>query len=259
MNTPESLNSMVSELIRRGLPAEYANRAVGELADHKCDLAEKLRDSGWYGPQAEEEASRRLGDSRMLVKKTVREYRRRHWCARWPLLSFLLGPVALLVGVSFAINMSAFVIVWPLHLLGVLTGYADGIISPAERFQIYALQAIHLFIAPTIVMVILSWRARRAALNYAWVSLSATTLSLMLITIRCGIPDPIPTMFTTDGKTLPADRFLWLMSLPHSWSELATWINWTHVQALVPFVIFAVVAIRGAQLSRRHSLLLQGC
>jgi hypothetical protein len=174
-------------------------------------------------------------------------------------LSFLLGPIPLMIGVSFAINMAAFCIVGPLHLLGYLSGYADGIISPAERVQIYALQAIHLFIAPTIAMMFLSWRARRAALPFAWSAVSASTIFLLLVTIRCGIPDPIPTMFTSDGKTLPADRYLWVMSVPHSWSELASFVSWTHVQALVPLLILAAVAIRTAQLSRRNMTCLQNC
>jgi hypothetical protein len=259
MNTPEALNEMVSDLIRRGLPADYAERAAAEFADHYRDLVEELRTTGWSESQADGEASRRLGDTRALVKKTVREYQRRYWCARWPLLSFLLGPIPLLIGVSFAINMVAMCIVGPLHLLGVDTGYADGIISPAERFQIYALQAIHLFIAPAVAMLILSWRARRAALSFAWMAVSASTLFLLLATIRCGIPDPIPTMFDSDGTTLPADRYLWIMSVPHSWSELASFATWTHLQALVPFLILATVAIRAAQLSRRNMTQLQGC
>jgi hypothetical protein len=259
MNTPEALNRMVSDLIRRGLPIEYAARAAAELADHHRDLVEELRPTGWSESQMNDEASRRLGDSRALIKKTVKEYQRRYWCARWPLLSFLLGPIPLVIGVSFAINMAAFCIVGPLHLLGYVSGYADGIISPAERFQIYVLQAIHLFIAPTIAMLFLSWRARRAALPFLWIAISASTLFLMLVTIRCGIPDPIPTMFASDGKTVPADRYLWVMSVPHSWSELASFITWTHVQALVPFLILAGVAIHAAQLSRRNMNQLQLC
>jgi hypothetical protein len=259
MNTLEAHNAIVRDLVRRGLPAEYAERTTCEFVDHHRDLCEELRAAGWSESHAQAEASRRLGDARALINKTVREYQRRYWCARWPLLSFLLGPTLLLIGVSFAINMATLCIVWPLHKLGVVSGCADGIISPAERFQIYTLQAIHLFIAPATTMLILSWRARRAALSFGWIAVSASTLFLLLITIRCGIPDPIPTMFTTDGKTLPADRFLWLMSLPHSWSELVSWVNWTHVQALVPFLILVAVAIRGAQLSRRTMTQLQSC
>ena len=93
MNTPESLNGMVSDLIRRGLPADYATRAAAEFSDHHRDLVEELQASGLSESQATTEASHRLGDSRTLVKKTVREYQRRFWCGRWPLLMFLFGPI----------------------------------------------------------------------------------------------------------------------------------------------------------------------
>jgi hypothetical protein len=259
MNTPQLLNEVASELIGRGLPADYAARAAAELADHHGDLMHELQATGSSESQAATEAARRLGDTRALVKKTVREYQRRYWCARWPLLSFLFGPFALLIGTSLAINLFALCIVGPLHWLGIASWNADGILSPGERFQIYVLQAIHLFIAPAIVMLILSWRARRAAISGIWVALSASLLTLLLVTIRCGIPHPIPTMFNLDGTTLPADRYLWTMSLPGSWSELATWVSWTHAQCLVPFLVVAAMTIRSGQLSRRNSRLFASC
>ena len=83
MNKPESLSGMVSELIRRGLPAAYAERAVAELVDHRQDLLEELKATGISESQADTETVERLGSPRMLVKKTVREYQRRYWCGRW--------------------------------------------------------------------------------------------------------------------------------------------------------------------------------
>ena len=59
---------------------------------------------------ASTEAVRRLGDSRTLVKKTVREYQRRFWCGRWPLLTFLLGPIVFAVLSFVAIVLLAYCI-----------------------------------------------------------------------------------------------------------------------------------------------------
>src|SRR5690242_13501922 len=38
MNTPEALNHLVVQLVRRGLPVDYAERAVAEFDDHHRDL-----------------------------------------------------------------------------------------------------------------------------------------------------------------------------------------------------------------------------
>ena len=92
-STHEPLEAMVADLIRHGLPADYARRAAAELADHHRDLVEELQASGWTDEHAQSEASRRLGEPHELAKKTVREYQRRYWCGRWPLLTFFLGPI----------------------------------------------------------------------------------------------------------------------------------------------------------------------
>jgi hypothetical protein len=46
MNTPESLNGLHTKLISMGLPAEYAQRAATEIADHYCDLVTELEATG---------------------------------------------------------------------------------------------------------------------------------------------------------------------------------------------------------------------
>src|SRR5262245_40244470 len=101
MNTPESLNGMISELVRRGLPSAYAQRSVAEFADHYRDLVEELQAAGCSEADACAEASRRLGDSHTLIRKTVHAYRRRSWLARWPLVTFLLAPIPALIATWF--------------------------------------------------------------------------------------------------------------------------------------------------------------
>ena len=99
MNTQELHDGFQTELVRRGLPADYASGAAAELADHHRDVVEELRATGLDDSAAETEAAQRLGDRRLLVKKAVREFQRRHWCGRWPLLTFFIGPVVLLIAV----------------------------------------------------------------------------------------------------------------------------------------------------------------
>ena len=143
MNTPDALNELYAQLVRRGLPAEYARRAAAELVDHLRDLLDELQAVGMSESQAAAEASHRLGDSRTLVKKTVREYQRRYWCGRWPLITFLLGPIPVLVFTWVVFCFVAFCLLWPLDKLGLdkigLVGpyKPDGVIPGASGWRIW--------------------------------------------------------------------------------------------------------------------------
>ncbi|MGD9637418.1 MAG: hypothetical protein AB7U97_29370, partial [Pirellulales bacterium] len=72
--TPVVPEKFATELIRRGLPIDYAQRAAQELAEHRCDVISELELGGMESTTAAQEAARRLGDDRLLVKKTVREF-----------------------------------------------------------------------------------------------------------------------------------------------------------------------------------------
>lgn len=89
-----SETTLYSELIRRGLPADYAQRTADELDDHRADLLADLRREKASDPEAT--VNERLGETRKLAKKIAGDYRRRTWLGRWPLLSFLLAPPLLL-------------------------------------------------------------------------------------------------------------------------------------------------------------------
>ena len=53
------------------------------------------------------------------MKKTVREYQRRYWCGRWPLITFLLGPIPLLLlAVAGDRRWLSFCDCWPLEQAG---------------------------------------------------------------------------------------------------------------------------------------------
>ena len=91
-----------AELVRRGLPAEYARRTADELADHRADLLADLKGDG----DAEATVRQRLGETRRLARQIAIAYRQRSWFGRWPLVpSHFLAPLAfatLWLAVSFA-------------------------------------------------------------------------------------------------------------------------------------------------------------
>lgn len=87
--------TLYAELIRRGLPTDYARRTAEELDDHRADLLADLRAQHAEHPEAI--ANERLGESRALAKRIASDYQRRSWFGRWPLISFLLLPPVLLI------------------------------------------------------------------------------------------------------------------------------------------------------------------
>jgi len=268
MNTPESLNAFVCELIRRGLPTGYSERATYELADHHRDLVEELQATGLSEVQASFEASRRLGDSKTLVKKTVREYQRRHWCGRWPLITFLFSPIPLLFLVWVVGYFAILCIGWPLEKLGVLKQTApDGIVTFGEWLLCRLAFVFICLVAPSVAMFALARLAKRAALPRSWLVLSAGVLGLWIGMVRCQLNDSTThPAYRMDGQPIPADQSLIMFGCPlFAQNILAAWKWYTRdtqqiCQVLLPMVIVAIFTLRAKQLSRRsQQLILDGC
>jgi hypothetical protein len=266
MNTPESLNGIVSDLVRRGLPVDYAERAAAELADHHRDLADELRHTGWNESEALTEASRRLGDSRTFVKKTVREYQHRYWCARWPLITFLLGPIPILFLTYVAFVLVLYIVFTPLEKLGVFRQYPpDGTLTMGEWLLNLLAIALIGFIGPAITMLMLARLAKRAALNWKWLVLSACLLGLTVGMMRCGFRE-VRLNPTMDGKPVLADQPLITFGVPlfaPSWREAWNWYTYDLqqiCQILLPLAIVSAVTLRARQQSLYSAqLIADGC
>ena len=257
MNTSKSapLENIAADLVRRGLPIEYAERSAAELADHYGDLVVELRATGLSESQATTEATRRLGDARTLVKKTVREYQHRFWCGRWPLLTFLLGPIPLLVVAWVVIILVAFCISWPLQQMGfTVNPITDGVVSPLEYAVTYVAHALFLFLAPAVALMALARLAKKAAMGSGWVCLSASILALLAGSFVLHFAYAI-------RPDMPADQPLLMIGLP----MLDSWRWYTRnpvlvAQSLFPLGIAAVLLLRQKQLSlRAQQLVLDDC
>jgi hypothetical protein len=267
MNTPESLNGIVSDLVRRGLPVEYAQRAATELADHHRDLVEELQGTGLDEKQASTEASRRLGDSRALVKKTVREYQRRYWCARWPLLTFLLGPIPILILTYVAFMLALYMVLTPLEKLGLFRQTApDGIITTAEWLLTLLAIALVGFAGPAVTMFVLARLAKRAALHWKWLVVSACLLGLTVGMVRCGFHEARLQPRTMDGNPVLADQGIMTIGVPilaPTWREAWNWYTYDLqqiCQVLLPLAVVAAICLRAKQLSLHSArLIADGC
>jgi hypothetical protein len=264
MNTPESLNGMVSDLIRRGLPVEYAERAAAEFADHHRDLLEELRATGWSESQAATEASRRLGDSRKLVKKTVREYQRRYWCARWPLITFFLAPIPILLLSWIATTFAIFCIVWPLEKIGILpTVYDSGTLSVGQYLVMRLWFALLGFAAPAVTMFAMLRLAKRAALDWKWVVVSAGVLGLAIGMLRCQFHPASLEFVSVFNKFQRFDHPTIGLGIPFysypTWFHAWRWYTFDLqqiCQVLLPTGVAAVMTWRAKQMSQRASLMI---
>jgi hypothetical protein len=261
MNTQEVRDDLFDQLVRRGLRVEYARRASEEIADHHGDLIEELCHSGLSESDATTEATRRLGDTRTLIKKTVREYQRRYWCGRWPLVTFLFGPIVLLFGAWLAtILVAGLCILLPMYLMGFdINPPHDGVISVGEYAMNYVYIAWNLFAVPTLVMYGLARLASRAALGPGWICLGATVLAMFVGLWVCDFPGDIRTV----DRVTPADEFMVVIGLPMAESWQATWRWYTrdfvHIcQFLLPLGIAGLMTLRMKQLSQRAAGLVAG-
>jgi hypothetical protein len=254
-------------LVRRGLPVDYAERAAAEFEDHHGDLANELSESSGDENEIVAEATRLLGDCRTLIKKTVREYQRRSWCGRWPLTTFLIGPIPLLLAAWTATILVAGGAVWLLHQAGFVGDFhEDGIVSAQEWWLDRAVAVWFLLAVPAIVVLILARLARRAALGWPWIATAAMVLALFVGLIKTGFPDPTLQPRRHDGGAVAADARLLTVGVPllapsaTNASALvdAMW-NWymrdpqQAGQSLLPILVAAGVGLRAAQLSRQAS------
>lgn len=213
--TPAALENFAAELVRRGLPIEYAQHVAAELDDHRHDLFVELRASGLDEFAATAESARRLGGSQCLIKRTVKEYRRRHWCGRWPIVAFLLGPVPAVIAAWIATGLAVLCVLWPLAWLGFVSDFEpDGIVTTGEWIVDRMIQAWFLLAVPALVMFGFARLARRAALGWPWILATASVLALSVGLVKSGFPNPALQQRRADGGPLRADSRLLTLGLP---------------------------------------------
>lgn len=171
--------NFAAELVRRGLPVEYAERAAAECADHYRDLVDELLASGLDESAAQAQARARLGDARALVRKMARDYQRRYWCGRWPLLSFSLTPLPLATG---AWIVAGFFSVQTYECVGGI-GQWFGMSAPAPAtiatIKLILLGGSTAVLAPLLLTLLFCRLARRAGCDRRWALLSVAQIAFL--------------------------------------------------------------------------------
>jgi hypothetical protein len=150
-----------------------------------------------------------------LSKKTAREYQRRHWCGRWPLVAFVLTPVPAVLSAWLATGIMLLLILWPLARLGFVGDLEpDGIVTTSEWVVDRMFQGWFLLAVPALVMFGFARLARRAALGWPWMLVAASVLALSVGLVKSGFPNPSLKPALAAGGQLPADSRLLTLGLP---------------------------------------------
>jgi hypothetical protein len=259
MKTQELHENLAAGLAQRGLPLEYAERTAAELSDHHRDLvAELTTTAGMDEPAAQAEASSRLGDQKTLIKKSVREYQRRHWCGRWPLLTVLIGPIALLAVVWVGSGLLCYYI-GELFDQGTRTPL---ITTTAQYVAGMAGKVWFVFLTPAAVVYFLARRASSAALSWRWTVLTACILGMIVGSMKCGLVDtrlqPNPMTDMETGQPIEGNVFVVAVPMPQLYSSFKTLFTWYSsdisliCQLLLPLVVAGIFLWRTQLLAQRN-------
>ena len=254
MSQHESLEAIVVELVRRGLPADYAERTASEFVDHHRDLRDELLANGRSEPEAQTEASQRLGDPSAVINKTVRAYRRRYWCARQPLITFLLAPIPVLFATWFVLaNLLWLTVVIATRLGLTSTTDAQAAFTGLPVAIKYVCIVAAFLIVPAAIVYALGKLARRAAVDSRWILVAGCLLGLFagafhwqrmtpgslpkLTDIRSGqiIKQPHHDFSITMGSPLSIRQPNFVGSRPHAFTSFAQ-----------PCQLFLPIAMAGA-------------
>src|SRR3954469_14366374 len=198
MASHPSRDELERELRRQRLPSAYIARLLAELDDHYEDLLEERSTSMGAArklqvPQNEQDdLSVRLGEPAQLALFAAEKYHGRSFWGRHPVVTFLVGPLPLLVAIWLAT-------VFGLTGLGIGLNYVieKWLKIPADQWD----YPNHL-VAQAVVMAIVAWivvvvpplsvaglmcrTARRNAVSWLWPIVACGLVAAVAATIAVG-------------------------------------------------------------------------
>src|SRR5262245_40556290 len=105
---------LIVALRRQGLPTSYIDRLVEELSEHLTDLFTEEPSM-----DAQRDVEDRLGTPEQLAAAAKAEFQRRTFAGRHPVLTFLAGPTAVMLGTLVAMVLAVVSLDW---VIDVATG-----------------------------------------------------------------------------------------------------------------------------------------
>src|SRR3954467_12036831 len=138
------------ELRRQRLPAAYVGRLLSELDDHYEDLVEERSTSMGAARKLQTEQEnwdQRMGNPAQLAVFAAEQYPARSFWGRHPLMTFVFGPLPMLLAGWFA---AGFGVVWAGMGLVYVLGHWFGLSQEMARPQDHIL-------AQSLIMCVVSW------------------------------------------------------------------------------------------------------
>ena len=189
-----SHEALRSELRRRGLPRAYIERLVAELDDHFNDLLEERSTSMGAARKLhidhqdleQQDLQQRLGEPAQLAIFAAEQYHARSFWGRHPLVTYLLGPLPLLVACFFAYGLAFWAATWVISAVGTyVLGWTEATFAnPADLIWLQAvLLALLCWYATVFPPLTAAWllcrTCRRNALAWRWPVIGCTLLAIV--------------------------------------------------------------------------------
>ncbi|OAI48457.1 hypothetical protein AYO44_07000 [Planctomycetaceae bacterium SCGC AG-212-F19] len=213
MQNQPSLDSLRSELLRRGLPRKYVERVVQELAEHQQDILDEQQEiAAGNCSKDKTEATDRLGDPGKLADTIVSQFQSRTFVGRHPVLTFVVAPMPLamfawvctIIGTVFVCAC----LCWAGDLIGLSPASDD--YKPITEWPVFSVWCIlsfyyFLMFAPFVLVSAgfcrLAYRTGRGPL---WAVMACLLVALFAASVSngCKLPDAPGTGYITTGSLL---------------------------------------------------------
>ena len=212
MESLPSRSELRRELKRRGMPRAYIARLLAELDDHFTDLLEERNTSMGAARKLQfdtdaDEAQQRLGEPTQLAIFAAEKYHDRSFFGRHPLLTFLIGPLPLLM-------LGWFVVGTLLIATGVVIQAIDYVSTAVFDWSLASIPEENHPFVQAVLLACVSWAllvvpplmagwflcrvAARNSLNWKWPTLGcgllATVAALGMVSYRIKTIDTVGTL-----------------------------------------------------------------
>jgi hypothetical protein len=179
MDDPRWLESLRDEFARRKLPPHETERMMLELTDHFHDFMEDhmSKDANNRKQFDQVRMEQALGSPSEIATAASKQFRRRRFSGRHPLLVFAVLPVVSLPLLSFGLM---FLVGWLLSLLVPESALLDNGVEPTWHLPLARAVICGLVILPAIGLAALLCRAaRKATLDWKWPLTACLLLALV--------------------------------------------------------------------------------
>jgi hypothetical protein len=238
MECREPLEQLQRNLLRRGLPRDYVNRAVQELADHHADLVEAAPENG--AATTGDAAWQRLGNVDSISKELARKYHQRTFAGRHPVLTFVIAPfpaMLLFWVATFAVTWGTISVVGSAWLDEAETSAMRDMMQPENRIAVWSAYAIHfatLVVPPVIGALWYCRLARRSGRGIRWAAAACALVTLLACLVFSDLRMPVDEQHGTLVIGLNVTLLPWDWRLPSG----------HYFQTLAPLAVLAFAAWR---------------